>query len=158
MQTIRIKDPALDQKEITQKLNDAVSQMPPLPDLARSGPVRLHRRSTATAVAPHQNLPEFSHALIELIDTATLQETEFKSNAPVIGSLIVKFRQLWNWMSTRWYVLPLIHQQTDVNMQAALLFLEITQIQEESARRIIQLEAHIKLLEEKLAQAEQNRL
>ncbi len=114
MQTIKIKDPKLNQTAIFQQLQDALAQMPPLPNLAQSGPASLSRTTV-----PSQNdaeLPDFSHDLIELVDKAVLQETEFSSNAPAIGPLIVKFRQLWNWMSTRWYVLPIMRQQSDLNM------------------------------------------
>ena len=152
MRTIKIKDPELNQTAIAQQLRDALAQMPPLSNLAQSGPASLHR-----TITPRQSdaaLPDFSRDLIELVDNAVLQETEFSSNAPGIGPLIVKFRQLWNWMSTRWYVLPVMRQQSDLNMQTALLLLEITQIQEQSARHIAKLEQRVNILEAELTRQE----
>jgi hypothetical protein len=42
-------------------------------------------------------------------------ERPFTSDTPVIGSLIVRLRELWNWMSTRWYVRALLEQQNRFN-------------------------------------------
>jgi len=44
-----------------------------------------------------------------------LREQPFYSDKPVLGRLIVWFRTLWNNVATRWYVLPLIQQQTAIN-------------------------------------------
>ena len=49
-----------------------------------------------------------------------VEERPFASNSPWFGSLIVRFRTLWNSIATRWYVLPLLTQQNDVNRQANL--------------------------------------
>ncbi len=151
---IKINDPALDRAAISRQIQQQAAQMPPLAHLAHSGPASLRR-----AAAPRQDdgaAPDFSRELIALIDNATLQETEFRSRAPVVGPLIVRFRRLWNWMSTRWYVLPIIRQQSDVNAQTALLLLEMAQLQEQSARRIARLEQKVADLEAQLAGREPN--
>jgi hypothetical protein len=44
-----------------------------------------------------------------------LQEKPFVSSIPLLGHIIVKLRAAWNWMSTKWYVRPLIHQQNEFN-------------------------------------------
>lgn len=44
-----------------------------------------------------------------------LQETVFRSRLPVIGPLIAGFRAAWNSVSTKWYVRPLIAQQSEFN-------------------------------------------
>ena len=150
--TVKINDPNLDRAAIARQLQAALAQMPPLPDLAQTGPAKLHR---AAILAPGQNdtdLLDFNRDLIGLIDNATLQETEFSSNAPVIGPFIVKFRQLWNWMSTRWYVLPIIRQQSDVNMQMAIMLVEMAQLQALHTRHIVNLQEKINRLEEHIRQ------
>ena len=57
-----------------------------------------------------------------------LQEQPFHSDKPLIGRLLVWFRTLWNNVATRWYVIPLIQQQTDINHR---LHVEITLLREE---------------------------
>ena len=44
-----------------------------------------------------------------------LQEQPFHSDKPLVGRLVVWFRTLWNNVATRWYVIPIIQQQTDIN-------------------------------------------
>ena len=44
-----------------------------------------------------------------------LSEPRFVSSVPVIAPLIVRFRKVWNWMSTRWYVGPIVEQQSEFN-------------------------------------------
>ena len=57
-----------------------------------------------------------------------LQEQPFYSDKPVIGRLLVWFRTLWNNVATRWYVIPLIQQQTNINHR---LLAEIAILREE---------------------------
>jgi hypothetical protein len=44
-----------------------------------------------------------------------LQESSFHSRVPILGAFIVAFRNLWNNVATRWYVIPLIQQQNQIN-------------------------------------------
>ena len=59
--------------------------------------------------------PPTGPTLEQLRSTATLQEYRFRSQVPLIGSLIAQFRELWNGVSTKWYVRPLIEQQSEIN-------------------------------------------
>ena len=45
----------------------------------------------------------------------TLSEQPFRSNIPLLGRLVVRVRLAWNWMSTRWYIRPLMQQQNSFN-------------------------------------------
>jgi GT2 family glycosyltransferase len=47
----------------------------------------------------------------------TLREHTFTSDVPVLGHLIVAVRDLWNNVATKWYVRPLIQQQSAFNEQ-----------------------------------------
>jgi hypothetical protein len=42
-------------------------------------------------------------------------ERPFVSSVPVLGPGIARFRELWNSVSAKWYVRPLIEQQNEVN-------------------------------------------
>lgn len=57
--------------------------------------------------------------LAELEAVQVVQERPFTSQVPVLGRLIVAVRSLWNSVATKWYVRPLIQQQTDFNTRVA---------------------------------------
>lgn len=44
-----------------------------------------------------------------------LIEVPFSSRIPLIGGLIAWIRTQWNNVATRWYVLPLVQQQNEIN-------------------------------------------
>ena len=46
-----------------------------------------------------------------------IKEQPFTSVAPIVGPLIARFREMWNSISTKWYVRPLIQQQNAINAQ-----------------------------------------
>lgn len=50
-----------------------------------------------------------------LYDKAEIEEQPFRSEAPIVGPLIVVVRTLWNSVSTKWYVRPLLRQQNRFN-------------------------------------------
>ncbi len=148
---IKINDPALDKENIQAQLQTDIAHLS-IPDLAQTGPKKLHHKQQRTSGSTKENnIPHFTYTFTELIDNTAIKEPEFSSDAPIISPLIIKFRQLWNWMSTRWYVLPIIKQQSDVNMQMALMLMEMTQLQTLNASRIIDLKEQINNLEEHLS-------
>jgi septal ring factor EnvC (AmiA/AmiB activator) len=65
--------------------------------------------------------PTIDPILDQLRSTATLQEYRFRSQVPLIGPLIVRFRELWNGVATKWYVRPLIQHQSEVNQQLVVV-------------------------------------
>lgn len=44
-----------------------------------------------------------------------LQERPFTSDVPILGPIIVMFRNAWSWMAAKWYVRPLVEQQNEYN-------------------------------------------
>jgi hypothetical protein len=62
-----------------------------------------------------------SSGLDELQANWQVQERPFVSHVPVVGSLIVGLREMWNSVSTKWYVRPLLHQQNRVNQLVLVL-------------------------------------
>jgi hypothetical protein len=67
---------------------------------------------------------------IELEKLAVVRERPFQSDLPVVGPLIAWFRTLWNNVSTRWYVLPLLRQQNTFNSEV------VAHLQELSGRAV----------------------
>lgn len=53
--------------------------------------------------------------LQQLQALAELHEQPFHSDVPVIGGLIAWFRSAWNGIATKWYVRPMMAQQTAYN-------------------------------------------
>lgn len=54
-----------------------------------------------------------------LEELAEVQEHTFRSETPIVGPLIARFRQGWNSVSTKWYVRSLIQQQNQFNRLVA---------------------------------------
>jgi len=69
-----------------------------------------------------------------------ITERPFRSDVPIVGGLIVRFRMLWNSISTLWYVRPLIQQQNEFN--AALV--------QALEQHLSELDAHLLELDERL--------
>jgi hypothetical protein len=103
---------------------------------------------------------DLNRALIELPANTSLREPQFRSDVSVLGPLIVRIRQFWNWMSTKWYVRPLIWQQSNINMRLASVMGEIELWQQLHAAHVSQLQQRVDYLEARLAkqQAELNKL
>lgn len=145
MDVIEIRDPNLNKKEISALIAEQIKDKT-VPDFSAIGPESL--RNTQADI-PHESVAKSdSHeAFIDLMLTHQLQEPEFSSNAPLIGSWIVRLRQFWNWMSTKWYVRPIIKQQSIVNGQMALLLIQMETAVEENRQIIADLEARVTQLE-----------
>lgn len=58
-----------------------------------------------------------------LHELAELREQPFHSDVPLVGGLIAWFRTAWNSVATKWYVRPMMAQQTAYN-QAVLAYLD----------------------------------
>jgi hypothetical protein len=46
-----------------------------------------------------------------------VEERPFTSKVPIVGPFIARLRELWNNISTKWYVRPLVEQQNEFNRQ-----------------------------------------
>jgi hypothetical protein len=69
------------------------------------------------------NEPTPTPDLPPLRELAELREQPFRSDVPVLGGLIAWFRSAWNSVSTKWYLRPIMAQQSAYN-QAVLDYLE----------------------------------
>jgi hypothetical protein len=153
---IEIRDPELNQEEIRQRIQAQIAQRYAAsgysPDPATLGPESLRPGNAAERklVEAAASFPDLNQALIELIARSYLREPRFISLAPIIGPLIVAVRRWWNWMSTKWYALPLIRQQSEINVRNASAISQMAHWQEITAQRQAELEARIAELEERL--------
>ena len=150
---IEINDPAVDKTNIHQQIKMGISQRPPLPDLSQIGPAQLYPNARKTEDLDANSFPSLHESIVDLMMTHRLEETEFTSNAPVVGSLIVAFRRLWNWVSTKWYVIPIMQQQSHINSKLAVLIMQIVERQSQKEQQLEVLTERITQLESQLRES-----
>lgn len=152
---IEIHDPALDGEAIARQVCRRVAQRQAEgaygPDPAALGIETLRPSQGASATDTVVSFPSLHEALAELIASGDLVEPRFTSNVPLLGSFVVVVRRFWNWMSTKWYVRPILSQQSGVNARAARLISELVQWHELDTQRLGELEARVEELEARLA-------
>ena len=152
---IEIRDPELDAEALARRLSEGASARRAAgayePDVALAGPESLRPGWDRPGKEPPQpEFPGLHESLAELIARGHLHEPDFVSEAPVVGWLIVALRRAWNWMSTKWYLRPILGQQSDVNARTARLLNDLAQWQQMQARRVLELEARVAELEARL--------
>ena len=91
---------------------------------------------------------DFAATLAELNAHWMVREVPFTSNVPLFGAVIVAVRNAWNWMSTKWYVRPIIQQQVGFNALAVQALNESVAIQQQFAAEVRQLQAEVAVLRE----------
>lgn len=148
--TIEIRDPELEEAEINRRIQTQVAQRRadgayPV-DVLQAGPSSFQPGRLDVVVSP-TTFPGLNEALLQMLERGPLVEPEFTSGTPVVGSLIVAFRRAWNWMSTKWYVRPIVQQQSAVNTQLVELVVEMAQWQELQAQKLAVLKARLVKLE-----------
>jgi hypothetical protein len=158
---IEIRDPMLDGETIAQRVRQRVAQRRAESannlDPTAVGPESLRpacRASAEDTVAAMVDFPGIRESLAELIAGAHLYEPDFASRVPAFAPLIIAVRRMWNWMSTKWYVRPVLRQQSNVNARTARIISDLAQWHELDARRLWQLETRVAELEARLARAE----
>jgi hypothetical protein len=81
---------------------------------------------------------------------AILCEHHFHSDVPLIGSLIAWIRDRWNSVATKWYVRPLIQQQSEFNE----VVVDRLAGMEARLQRLTELQTRLVLLHEQLVERE----
>jgi hypothetical protein len=150
MDVIEIRDANLNKKEILDQVRQGIKGKM-VPDFAAIGPEKL-RQVQADLADESGAAPDNHESFIDLMLIHQLEEPEFSSEAPIIGPWIVRFRQLWNWMSTKWYVRPILKQQSTVNGQIALLLIEMEAIVNDNQQTINRLQERVSQLESLVTQ------
>lgn len=152
---IEIRDPKIDIERIYQQGQTNIRQRQQ--DEAHQSVLT---QALTTAPAAVANVPssvstgmaDLNRALIELSASTGLQEAQFTSNLPLLGPLIVRLRQAWNWMSTKWYVRPIIWQQSQINARMATIMSEMELWQQLHVAQVAQLQQRVAYLEDVVAQ------
>jgi hypothetical protein len=110
----------------------------------------VHTSDSASSKKAHEALATYfarldvlNRQIVNLESKMEVREQPFVSNAPVIGPLIVGFRTLWNWMSTQWYVTPLIQQQNEFNVTMTRTLREMVASVEALARSVQDMQTRI---------------
>jgi len=110
----------------------------------------VHTSDTTSSKEAHEALATYfarldvlNRRIVDLESKMEVREQPFISNAPVVGPLIVGFRTLWNWMSTKWYVNPLIQQQNEFNMTMTQTLREMIVSVEALARSVQDMQTRI---------------
>jgi hypothetical protein len=155
-----IRDPELDADALAARVIEGVTRRRAAnaynSDIAATGPDSLRPgRTSPPGDATPAELSDLYSSLAELLACACLDEPDFTSRTPVVGRLIVAVRRAWNWMSTKWYVRPLVDQQGAINVQTARLLSELVHWHEEHGRRLHELEARLVRLEAWTAKLEE---
>jgi glycosyltransferase involved in cell wall biosynthesis len=155
---IEIRDPELDQSEVRRHIQSQVAQRLAAggygPDPNAIGPAALHFPASSPSLGSLLDRSTLDRDLLEMSAASVIPEPQFKSNVPVIGAAIVALRRAWNWMSAKWYVLPILHQLNHFNHKSMEVVDALTQWQEVNDLRIQRLETRMAELEGRLARYE----
>ncbi|MGC9336132.1 MAG: hypothetical protein ACP5JJ_18465 [Anaerolineae bacterium] len=156
-----IRDAELDAAALAERVSESVAKRRAAstynPDVATIGPDSLRLgRTSPPGDATAAELPDLYSSLAELLARARLDEPDFTSRRPVVGRLIVAVRRAWNWMSTKWYVRPLLDQQGAINVQTAQLLSDLVYWHEAHGQRLHELEARLVRLEAWTAKLEEH--
>jgi hypothetical protein len=95
----------------------------------------------------------------------TLIEVPFSSRIPLIGGLVAWMRTQWNNVAARWYVLPLVQQQNEINALWLAIFKKqadkhqqelstLEQDQVEVIQQMAKLDYHMQQLDLRIARLE----
>jgi hypothetical protein len=143
---IIIRDPEIDVEALMQQVRANVAQRRAAgayqEDLdALADEVREQVLGSQVAAAGAAQDDDFP-LLGELRSRWLIREPEFKSNAPVVGPLIVALRRGWNWMSTKWYVRGILDQQIGYNALNIEALDELRRAHKALAGQVAELQAH----------------
>lgn len=84
----------------------------------------------------------------ELRARQELQEHRFQSRVPILGPLIVALRSLWNSVATKWYVRPLLVQQSIFNRLLVDRLVGQARAVEAQTNRLNEIEAQLVALQQ----------
>jgi uncharacterized small protein (DUF1192 family) len=103
-----------------------------------------------TSLIAGGDVHDLAASIAELNARWMVREVPFTSNVPLFGPLIVAVRKAWNWMSTKWYVRPIVQQQVGFNALVVRALNESMAIQKELTEKVPQLQAEVAVLREEI--------
>ncbi len=122
-------------------------QMRRIRDAVRATDSASYKDAYAVLAAYFSRLDVLRGRIADLEGKMLIKESAFVSHAPVVSGLIVRFRSVWNWMSTKWYVLPLITQQNEYNMAVTQTLREVITSMESLAHLVQDMQMRVAELE-----------
>jgi hypothetical protein len=157
---IEIRDPEVDVDALMAKVRDNVARrraegaysedLDAIADEVRAASIA--ERELAPGVAGGGR--DVAAILAELNAHWMVREVPFASNVPVFGPAIIAVRNAWNWMSTKWYVRPILQQQVGFNALVVHALNESVAIQQALTEKVSQLQAEVVLLQEEIARSQ----
>lgn len=106
-------------------------------------------------MTPLTDLNELQDEVAAIQARRIVSEQAFISRIPLLGHLVVWMRSAWNWMSTKWYVIPLVQQQNAFNASVAQAWSELVLYLKSVIRFAAHMYARLDDLEKRLDQVEQ---
>ncbi len=145
---LEIRDAALNPADILQRIEMQISRR----RAENKYPMVDELQSAWSPVEPDTSLAHIDNDYIfqllkDLTTDSYLQEVRFTSNVPLVGGLIVATRRAWNWMSTRWYVLPLLKQQSRYNEQVIISMYRLLQSNRALQQQVDELQRRLSKIE-----------
>jgi hypothetical protein len=150
---LEIKNPELDDVAIIKRIQQQVAER----RASGSYPVDPSGLGPKTLLAKITDKSDYSTITVDtglmyqildnLMAGSRLQEQQFTSSVPLVGPFIATLRRMWNWMSTKWYVLPLLKQQSEFNEQAVFAINQLMQSLESVQQETAKLQTRISKLE-----------
>jgi O-antigen chain-terminating methyltransferase len=142
-QIIEIRDPEIEVEEIMARIRANVARRRAegayQEDLDAIAQEVFSQVVLADSEREQANEPGTAQTLAELDTHWMIREQPFVSHVPILGRLIVLVRNLWNWMSTKWYVRPLVQQQVGFNALAVRALRELNAEHQFLAREVHEL-------------------
>lgn len=153
---IEIRDPQVDVDALMAKVRDNVARR--RAEGAYSEDLdaiadQVHADLIATQVSGSGvggDVRDVTVTLAELNAHWMVREVPFTSSVPVFGSAIVAVRNAWNWMSTKWYVRPILHQLVGFNALVVRALNESVAAQQALTEELHRQQAEIVLLREEI--------
>lgn len=145
---LEIRDPSLNSTDILRRIEAEVYRRRaenkyPAAEMLQS----VWQQLTPDAVSARVDDDYIFQLLKTLTVDSYLQEVRFSSTVPVVGWLIVAIRRAWNWMSTRWYVLPVLKQQSRYNEQVIISMYRLLQTNRALQQQVDELQRQLSNLE-----------
>lgn len=150
--TTTLHDLRLQARQRVNELVIAAAHQPP--DEPQTPPPSAPHQSPSPARGPMPPLAVSAQALRtmndELEPLRRLPEHRFTSDLPGLGPLVARFRELWLSVAARWYVFPLIEQQSKLNAGTARMIDQVASELENTCQELETMRDELGLVSQEL--------